>query len=164
MRARQLTALVLLLCVLAALFSGCEVRLKADISAYADTPIEISGLTDEEFTVTAQELAQLELVKVKAQGQTEKAGTVTGIGPTLQTFLAQYGRSIEEFKKIRFFCSDDYKIVLKGEYLTDYEIVMALCKGSDPLPKKQQPLRIVIPEAESGKWAYGVVRIEFVEA
>ena len=138
MRARQLTALVLLVCVLAALFSGCEVRLKADISAYADTPIEISGLTDEEFTVTAQELAQLE--------------------------LAQYGRSIDEFKKIRFFCSDDYKIVLKGEYLTDYEIVMALCKGNDPLPKKQQPLRIVIPEAESGKWAYGVVRIEFVEA
>ena len=163
MRSRLSGFIVFLLCI-SILLSGCKVTVRADISAYADTPIEISGLTEEEFTVTAQELAQLECVEVTAQGQTAKSGTVTGIGPTMQTFLAQYGRSIEEFKKIRFFCSDGYKVLLRDEYLTDYDIIMTLCKGNDPLPELQQPLRIVIPEAESGKWAYGVVRIEFVEA
>lgn len=163
MQLRRPIALLCLICLLVCL-GGCKTTVKADISAYADSPVEIAGLTDEEFTITPAELAEMDCVKAIAQGQTEKAGTVTGIGPTLETFLAQYGRTIDEFKKVRFFCADDYKVVLKTDYLTEYDIVLTVCKGKEPLPEEHMPLRIIIPEAESGKWCYGVIRIEFVEA
>ena len=54
------------------LLAGC----KADLSAYADTPITVMGLTDEPFTVTPEELAQLKCVDAKARGNSDKAGTV----------------------------------------------------------------------------------------
>ena len=62
----------LLLSVLFLLHAGC----KADLSAYADTPITVTGLTDEPFTVTPAELAQLKCVDAKARGNSDKAGTV----------------------------------------------------------------------------------------
>jgi hypothetical protein len=133
----------------------------ADISDYGDTPITISGLTDEEFTVTPNDLAQLECVSRTATGATAKAGTVTAYGPLLNTFLAQYDCQMSDFYKIRFLCADDYKAVLKDEYLTDYEVVLSISAGSEPLSESCQPLRLLIPEAESSMWAYSVIRIEF---
>lgn len=134
---------------------------QADISDYGDTPITIAGLMDEEFTITAYELAQLECVSRTASGATAKAGTVNAYGPLLDTFLAQYGCKSSDFYKIRFLCADNYKAVLKDEYLTDYEIVLAISSGSEPLPESCQPMRLLIPEAESNLWAYSVIRIEF---
>ena len=64
-------AACLLLAVLFLLLAGC----KADLSAYADTPITVMGLTDEPFTVTPAELAQLKCVDAKARGNSDKAGT-----------------------------------------------------------------------------------------
>lgn len=148
----------LLLCLIL-LFTACAKQ--ADISNYAQTEIEISGLTDEDFTVTPEELSKLDCVERTATGRSEKAGTVAARGPLLDTFLAQYGCKAADFYKIRFLCADGYKIVLKGEYLTDYEIVLAVSCGAEPLPEAQRPLRILIPEAESSKWAYSVIRIEF---
>ena len=133
----------------------------ADISAYGDTPITVSGLTEEEFTITANELAGLECVSRTATGATAKAGTVNAYGPLLDTFLAQYGCQASDFYKIRFLCADSYKAVLRGDYLTDYEVVMAISSGSEPLPESCQPLRLLIPEGETNLWAYSVIRIEF---
>lgn len=65
-------AACLLLAVLFLLLAGC----KADLSAYADTPITVTRLTDEPFTVTPAELAQLKCVDAKARGNSDKAGTV----------------------------------------------------------------------------------------
>jgi DMSO/TMAO reductase YedYZ molybdopterin-dependent catalytic subunit len=134
---------------------------QADISAYGDREITVSGLTEEEFTVTPNELAQLDCVSRTATGATAKAGTVSAYGPLLDTFLAQYGCAMSDFKKIRFLCADEYRTVLKGEYLTDYEVVLAISNGSEPLSEECQPLRLLIPEAESSMWAYSVIRIEF---
>ena len=134
---------------------------KADISDYADAPITVSGLLDEEFTVTPHELAALDCVSRTATGATAKAGTVNAYGPLLDTFLAQYGYTASDFYKIRFLCADDYKAVLRDEYLTDYEVVMAVSYGSEPLPENMRPLRLLIPDGESNKWAYAVTRIEF---
>lgn len=133
----------------------------ADLSGYGDMPITVSGLTDEEFTITANELAQLECVSRTATGATAKAGTVNAYGPLLDTFLAQYGCQASDFYKIRFLCADNYKAVLRGDYLTDYEVVMAISYGGEPLPESCQPMRLLIPEAESNLWAYSVIRIEF---
>lgn len=148
----------LFLCIF--LLTACGSK-GADISAYGDTPITISGLTEEEFTVTANELAQLECVSRTATGATAKAGTVNAYGPLLDTFLAQYGCQASDFYKIRFLCADNYKAVLRGDYLTDYEVVMAISYGNEPLPESCQPMRLLIPEAESNLWAYSVIRIEF---
>ena len=135
----------------------------AHIAAYADTEILITGLTDEPFTVTPRELSQLELVTATAVGQTQKAGTIAGVGPDLETFLAQYGHTASDFKKIRILCADDYKVVLRREYLTDYQIILAICRTHSALPAAQQPMRLIIPDGESGKWAYAVTEIDFVE-
>lgn len=139
----------------------CGCGKTADISDYGDRPITISGLTEDEFTVTANELLALDCVSRTATGATAKAGTVNAYGPLLDTFLAQYGCRASDFRKIRFLCDDAYKVVLRGEYLTDYEVVLAVSYGSEPLPELCRPLRLLIPEAESSMWAYAVVRIEF---
>jgi hypothetical protein len=156
MQKMRLPVIVLLLLLL------CACGKKADISAYGDTPITISGLADKDFTVTPNELAKLPCVSRTATGATAKAGTVNATGPLLETFLEQYGFKESDFSKIRFIADDSYKVVLKDEYLTDYEVVLAISSGSEPLPSEQQPLRILIPEAESSMWEYSVVRIEFV--
>lgn len=149
----------LLTAVLIFILTACGGQ--ADLSDYGDTAITISGLTDEEFTVTPNELLQLDCVGRSETGATEKAGTVKAYGPLLDTFVAQYGFQTSDFHKIRFLASDGYKAVLQDEYLTDYEVVLAVSAGSEPLPQAQQPLRLLIPEAESSKWIYAIQRIEF---
>ena len=133
----------------------------ADISAYGDMRITIAGLTDAEFNITPNALAALDCVSRTATGATAKAGTVNARGPLLDTFLAQYGCAMSDFYKIRFIASDGYKVVLKDAYLTDYEVVLAVSNGSEPLSEDCRPLWILIPEAESSMWEYAVVRIEF---
>ena len=146
------------------MLTGCGAgKETVNIPGYGDAPIEISGLKEQDFTVTPNELLNLECVSRTASGATAKAGTVNAYGPLLDTFLEQYHCSMSDFYKIRFICADDYKTVLKNEYLTDYEVVLAVSCGDEPLPEEQQPLRILIPEAESGMWAYSIVRIEFEE-
>ena len=151
------TALILVL--LLSLLCGCG---QADISSYADKEITVSGLAGQDFTVTPAELAAMDCVNRSDTGATEKAGTVKAHGPLLPTFLEAYGYSIDQIDRVRFFCKDEYKVVLKKEYLTDYDIILSVSSGSKILPEKEQPLRILIPEAESSKWAYGVIRMEFV--
>jgi hypothetical protein len=134
-----------------------------DISAYETDEIVVSGLLDEDFTITPKELLALDCVSRTATGATEKAGTVSATGPLLDTFLAQYGCKASDFSRIRFLAKDEYRTVLRGEYLTDYDVVMAVSSGSKPLAEGFRPMRLLIPEAESNMWIYAVIRIEFVK-
>ncbi|MDR1246794.1 MAG: hypothetical protein LBK57_07165 [Clostridiales Family XIII bacterium] len=159
----RLIALTYFTVIFLAVCTGCGGTPEADISAYGDAPIEISGLTSEDFTVTPGELAALECVSRSATGETAKAGTVKAVGPLLNTFLADYGKNASDFNRIRFIASDGYRVVLRDEYLTDYEVVLSVASGREPLQESERPLRILIPEAESGMWEYACIRIEFVE-
>ena len=156
---KTVPVLLALMLICLVLLSACG---QADISSYAKQEITVSGLTEEDFTVTPAELLEMDCVKRTDTGRSEKAGTVTAYGPLLSTFVETYGVSVEDLDRVRFFCKDEYKVVLKKEYLTDYEIVLAASGGSKALPEEQQPLRLLIPEAESSKWAYGITRMEFV--
>jgi len=122
----------------------------------------VSGLLDEEFTITPRDLMALDLVSRTATGATARAGTVNATGPLLDTFLAQYGYSAADFDRIRFIAKDHYRTLLRGDYLTDYDVVMAISSGSRPLAEDLRPMRLLIPEAESSMWIYCVIRIEFV--
>ena len=141
------------------LFSGCG---QVDISSYENQEITVRGLKDEVFTVTPAELKEMDCVSRQDTGATAKAGTVKAYGPLLITFLESYGYALEDIDRVRFYCKDEYKVVLKDEYLTDYEIILSIASGREPLAEKEQPLRILVPEAESSKWAYGITEIEFV--
>lgn len=151
------TAAVFIL-LLALLLAGCG----ADISAYESREILVSGLAAEDFTVTPRELSQLKCTSETAVGQSAKAGTVTGYGPTLDTFLAHYGRDKSEFKCIRFTAEDGYEVVLGPVTWDKYTVIFSIANGSAPLETHQQPLRVVIPGGSSGNWVRMVTKMEFV--
>jgi hypothetical protein len=153
---------LILTAVLALVLAACGQSGLADaIAEYSDSPITIVGLLAEEFTVTPGDLAALECVSRSAAGQTDKGGKVAGIGPTLTTFLAEYGKTPADFTLVRFIASDAYRITLRQKTLTERDIVLSLANGEDPLPGSQRPMRLVIPGAESSQWIYAVERIEF---
>ena len=147
---------VVLLAVL--LLTGCG----ADISAYGDRQIRVSGLLEEDFYVTPNELSRLKCVSETATGATAKAGTVTGWGPTLDTFLGSYGREKSEFKCIRFTASDGYEVVLGPVTWDRRTVILSVANGTEPLEEYQQPLRLVIPGGNSGNWARMVTEMVFV--
>lgn len=132
-----------------------------DISDYGEEQILITGLTEEDFYITPNELLQMECVSETAQGKTAKAGKVQAYGPTMETFLAAYGKSLDELYSIRLIASDDYKVTLGRATWEKYDIILSVANGNKALDDYQQPLRIVIPGGDSGNWARMVVRIEF---
>jgi len=163
MRKTVCSLLALFLVMITWLGAGCSTSVRADLSSYGDEPIRISGLTDDEdFTVTPKELAKLECESGSATGKTQKAGTVCGVGPTLDTFLAQYNRQQTDFQKIIFRPKIVIPITLGPRDLQEYIIILSLANGNKPLSENEAPLRLVIPEADSGKWVRMVIEIEFV--
>lgn len=141
--------------------SGCSNG--PDLSGYEDVPILIKGLEAQEFEITPGELLEMECVSGEDTGGSVKAGTVTGYGPDLDSFLSEYGRKRSDFSKIRFLAKDGYKKTVWGEMLENSEIVLSVANGNEPLRESETPMRLLIPGAESSYWVYGVVEIDFVE-
>ena len=138
-----------------------------DFYSYADEQITLSGLQDDtDITITPSELYKFYCQEITVTGTgmgsygESKAGTVSAFGPTLKTFLQAFGCEPADFRRIKFTCKDGYDVIIRGETLT-YDIYLSFASGKDALFEVQQPLRIVIPDETSGKWAYGVTRIDF---
>ena len=141
-----------------------------DIGGYADKSIELVGLdadgSGEVYSITPSLLSKLkcEQLSVKGVGMgaggASKAGVVGVYGPELNTLLGHFDHSTSDFRKIKFYCKDGYKVIIRGETL-GYKIYLSIASGKNALYDKQQPLRVVIPDEQSGKWAYGVTKIEF---
>lgn len=164
------------LCVVAAVtlcfacYFAWEFLRDPDIGGYADESIEFVGIdadgSGDVYSITPSMLGELkcEQLSVKGVGMgsggASKAGVVGVYGPELNTLLAHFGYSTSDFRKIKFYCKDGYKVIIRGETLS-YKIYLSIASGKNALYDKQKPLRIVIPEEQSGKWAYGVTKIEF---
>ncbi|NMD42337.1 MAG: molybdopterin-dependent oxidoreductase [Firmicutes bacterium] len=159
---RKRVYFLLFLGLMLSLAVGCGTPVRADLSAYGDEPILIRGLARDDFTVTAHQLAALDCASRSAAGRSPKAGTVHGVGPTLETFLVQYQKGPNDFQKIIFRARDGYTITLGPQSLQRYEIILAVANGKEPLSENEAPLRMLIPEAESSKWVRMVTEIEFV--
>lgn len=151
------TAFLLCVVLTVGMLMGC----KANISSYADEKITIVGLTDEEFTITPADLAELECEEAKAVGETKKAGTVKAYGPTLETFLEQYDVTLDQLYSIRFTAKDDYTVKIGANTWDQYTVYLSIANGWKKLYEKQRPLRVVIPGSSSGNWVYSVTKIEF---
>lgn len=141
------------------------------IGAYADAEIEITGFSDEPFSVTPAQLAELKCSSLtvdgsgKGQGQDgqSKAGVVEAYGPTLARFLAAYGYEVSDLSRVVVTCSDGYKVTIHGDMLEGV-ILLSVAQGKAALDDYHQPLRLVMPSEESGKWCYGICRIDFTLA
>lgn len=155
---KKLICVAMALCLLTSIFCGCG---KADISSYSDSQILVTGLLEEDFYVTPAELAELECVNTTTTGNTAKAGTVQAYGPTLETFLAHYGKELSEFRSVRFCASDDYDVTIGRVSWNKFDVILSIANGSKPLDEWQQPLRIVIPGGDSGNWVRLVTEIHF---
>ena len=139
-----------------------------NLAGYGDEPIIIEGLAPAEFTITPSELAEYDCVSESFEGQgqaingQENIKKVTAYGPLLADFVVAQGASLDQFTRVIAFCKDDYNVILTPEML-ESDIVMSIAQGNNSLEERHQPMRLVIPSEESGKWAYGVTRLVFEE-
>ncbi|MGI6258179.1 MAG: molybdopterin-dependent oxidoreductase [Anaerovoracaceae bacterium] len=153
-----------LLVVIFLLAVGCTAKVKADISSYETASIEIHGLKSQAFTVSPKELAQMDCKKETVTWTTAKKKVeVEAIGPTLETLAKSYDKDLTDYQKVVFTATDGYVKVFKREFfVTHPDLILSLASGKEPLPKEDQPLRLVIPGATPDNWVKGVVRIEFI--
>lgn len=139
----------------------------ADISAYADREITLVGLEAEPVSITVQEIADMECVDLVADGagrensrQKTKVGEEPAHGPTLETFLAHFGATKDEFASMTCTGYNDYENTLDAEQL-DQEVICSISEGKDPLYRDYQPLYIILPDDGTDTWCYGVETITF---
>lgn len=156
---------LILVCIFAMAATGCGREEKSDSSAYdyLQQKILIKGLTEEDFSVTAEELTKLESVTEKAEASRfngEKV-KVKATGPTLDTFLSKYGKKQSDFESVRFTAADKYSIAVPKEILESRKIILAYEDDGKPLDKKAEPIHVVIPEERAMYWVRMLKQIDF---
>jgi hypothetical protein len=147
------------------MLAGCSVKVTTDISSYGDTKIVVKGIETSDITVTPDHLASLKCVKASATSQSQKGGKVTGVGPTLATFLEEYGYEQSDFSSVVFKASDGYATTLDHQFLLTHQTIILSVSNQDTiLSKDEKPLRVLIPDAESSNWTKMVVEMIFTKA
>ncbi|HHX14363.1 MAG TPA: molybdopterin-dependent oxidoreductase [Clostridiales bacterium] len=161
---KKLTGFVCILFIAALVLSGCGAQVDSDaIAGYEAAEITISGLTEEDFKLSIGELAKLETVSRPATARRSNGEKVSinATGPLLDTFLAQYDMTQNDFASIRFAASDGYAITVDANLLANREIILALSDGGKALSMEDQPLRIVIPGERAMYWVRHLTSISF---
>jgi hypothetical protein len=156
---------LVLMCIFAMGATGCGRDGESNPSSYdyLQQKILITGLTQEDFSVTAEELTKLESVTEKAEASRfngEKV-KIKATGPTLDTFLSKYGKKQSDFESIRFTADDQYSIAVSKEILESRKIILAYEDDGKPLDKKAEPIHVVIPEERAMYWVRMLKQIDF---
>ncbi len=147
------------------MLTGCSAKVTTDISSYGDTKIVVKGIETSDITVTPDHLASLKCVKASGTSQSGEGAEVTGVGPTLATFLEEYGYRQEDFSSIVFIASDGYTTTLNHQFLLAHQtIILSVSNQDTRLSKDEMPIRILIPDAESSNWTKMVVEMKFTKA
>lgn len=156
-------AAALLILILCLTFCACGAKVKADISEYEKEQITIAGVADEEISITAGELADMECVKENVTTQSRgKEITVTAIGPDLETILNEYGYDIDNIKSLTVVGKDGYTMNFDSDFFVLHpDMIFSLCDGSDPLYEDERPARLVIPGVMAEQWVKGIDTIYF---
>ncbi len=156
------TAAVILILAACLCMSGCGTD-DIDISGYHDRTITLTGLAEQDITVTIDELKAMECVTKKTESTSDKIGKVRATGPKLETLLAEHGASQTDFSHIRITAKDGYDVKLNSDVLADNDIILAFGIDGEPLDAESAPLRVIIPKSDSAYWIRMVTKIEFVK-
>lgn len=159
-RAITLLVGIVLVATVCLCITGCGTD-DIDISKYAKDEIVLSGLQDDDITITIADLKALECKTVKTESTSDKIGEVKATGPELGTVLEQYGFTKEDIKSVRFHGIDEYDVPLTKDYITEHDIYLAFGIDGEPLDAESAPCRIIIPESDSAYWIRMVNEIEF---
>lgn len=131
-----------------------------DISGYENETITLTGVTDDDITLTIADLKAMDCVTKKTESTSDKIGVVRATGPTLDTVLGQFGMSQADVKKIHIYAKDEYDVKLGPEVLGSEDIILAFGIDGQPLGEEEAPVRIIIPESDSAYWIRMVEKIE----
>lgn len=151
---------VLVLCSFMLLSCGVD---DIDTNSFKDDEIVISGLSENDQTITVEKLSELKCTTKKTQSTSDKIGTVKATGPLLETLVESYGSSIEDFSKVIIYGEDDYDIKLDKDFLKENQVILAFGIDGEPIKEDARPVRIIIPDSDSAYWVRMVNKIEFVE-
>jgi hypothetical protein len=146
----------------AAMLASCAPPDPSSLS-YLDDEITITGLEADDFTITVRELIELDTVEKKAEALRSNGDVVktTAVGPTIDTFLAKYGKDKTEFSSVRFTATDGYSIAVPKEILDRREVVLSYMNGAEAYPKEVAPLRAIVIGERAMYWARMVNKIAF---
>ena len=142
--------------------------LLADISTYKDVEVEIEGLKDEPFTVTIGEIAKMKKKKIHvdvheqelAEGEEPERGDA--VGPTLETFLRKYGKTVDDFRSMRVYAgNDNSKAYVRT--MKEKTVILSVANGRRPLGEKQAPLRIAVEGEDVSEWSGWIRKIVFTQ-
>lgn len=140
----------------------------ADISTYKDVGIEIEGLTDEPFTVSAGELSKLKRTTLQVEVHQGEVAPGTepergrAIGPELGDFISHYssGKTLSDFRSMKVYTEKgDSNAYVRTLY--EKKIVLSIANGNKPLGEKQAPLRIAVEDTDPSEWTGWVRKIVF---
>lgn len=140
--------------------------LLADISQYEDVAIRVEGLTDEPFTITPKELSKMHMESIKvdvhngelAEGEVPELGRA--VGPSLETFLNEYGASTTDFRTMRVYNEND-RSTSYVRTMKEKTMILSIANGHKALGEKEAPLRIAIAGEDTGEWTGWIRKIVF---
>ncbi|MBQ9060854.1 MAG: hypothetical protein IJ128_06910 [Firmicutes bacterium] len=163
-----LLGIILLLAAVDARLAFGPPLLLADISGYENVEIEVDGLAEEPVMITAKDLSKMRLTKVKvdvhqgelAEGEVPELGIA--LGPTLDEFLKQYGKTTDDFRSMKVYNEND-KSTAYVRTMKEETVVLSIANGRTPLGEKEAPLRIAVDGEDPGQWSGWIRRIVFTE-
>ncbi len=160
-----LVAGVLLLLVIVAVLgylNYCAVSAARSPSLYSAGQILIHGLQDQDFDITLGDLKKLPAVTryAEATQSNGKEIRVEATGPLLDTLLKEYGKSQQDFSRIRFTARDNYSIAVPSDILKNRQIILSYINDGKPLEADWQPIRVVIPGERAMYWVKDMIRID----
>ena len=126
---------------------------------------KITGLTEEDITVSISELKNLptvtkDVTSVDSSGD-EDNYTVTGA--LFSDLLEKKGKSQKDLKAVRFIASDGYSIEVSENILENRDIILTYEIDGEPLYEEAKPMRIVIPEERAMYWVKKVTEIKVID-
>jgi hypothetical protein len=142
----------------------------ASVLLFAAEAHKSSPLPDQHIAVSAETLAGLPRVSVKAKEHEQPEATYEGV--TLGSILERVG--VPRGEKLRgaalrnvvvVTATDGYSVVYAlpetDSVFTDRQIILADRKDGKPLPEKEGPFRIIAPsEKRPARWIRNVVSID----
>lgn len=165
---RIVKRLCLLLVVLAVTLTvaACEKNTGTPAGGLSTTDdgqkITITGLTDKDFEITVGELKKFPTVKKRAEATRANGERVkiTATGPLLEEVLQEHGKSIKDYKTIRFTAKDGYSIAVPPDVLNNRQIILAYDIDGKRLVDEDQPVRVVVPGERAMYWVRMLHRID----